>query len=168
MLEPRHILPNLLSCTDLTFTTETNLTPADTVVIHLYMKIVIIKQFMLNSIVQVNWGIPYSKKVAHCQIHIFSKTLVDFFSNFIPKKLVTFNDRDKPWTTEHLKGENNGQSNICKENLKRIGKRRSGCIQVQNARGNVSNAAFKRKEYNNYLAITLMILELVLKLIRPL
>ena len=76
-----------------------------------------------------------------------------FFLTFIPNKLFTFNDRDYFWTTEHFKGENNWQNNIYKKNLK-IGKRRSGYIGVQNARGDVSNAAFKRKEYHNYLAIT--------------
>ena len=59
-----------------------------------------------------------------------------FFLTFIPNKLVTFNDRDFFWTTEHLKGENNWQNNIYKRNLK-IGKRRSGYIGVQNARGDL-------------------------------
>ena len=54
-----------------------------------------------------------------------------------------------------MKGESNWRNNIYKENFK-IGKTRSDYIRVQNARGYIFNAAFKRKNKNHiHLAITL-------------
>ena len=31
---------------------------------------------------------------------------MNVFSNFIPNKLVTFNDKDPPWMSEYLKKQN--------------------------------------------------------------
>ena len=36
---------------------------------------------------------------------------MNVFSNFIPNKLVTFNDKDPPWMSEYLKNK----INWCKE-----------------------------------------------------
>ena len=39
----------------------------------------------------------FSYKNVHQQVNIFNKTIVNIFSNFIPNKLVTFDDKDPPW-----------------------------------------------------------------------
>ena len=44
----------------------------------------------------------FSGKNVHQQINIFNKT-INIYSNFIPNKLVTFDDKDPLWMTQKLK-----------------------------------------------------------------
>ena len=46
------------------------------------------------------------------QVLILNKTLSNIFSNFAPKKIVTFIDKDTPWMTEYLKSQINWCNNI--------------------------------------------------------
>ena len=47
-------------------------------------------------------NIVFNKSV-HQQVEILNNTLMNVFSNFIPNKLVTFNEKDPPWMSEYLK-----------------------------------------------------------------
>ena len=64
---------------------------------------------MLNvlkkSIESVNWELIFSNKSVDKQVSIFSETLVNIFSNFTPDKLVTFDDRDRPWINDFVKSK---------------------------------------------------------------
>ena len=44
--------------------------------------------------------------------------LINIFSNFIPNKLVTFNDKDPPWMTEKLKGKIKWKQKVYRDYLK--------------------------------------------------
>ena len=44
----------------------------------------------------------FSYKNIHQQVNLFNKA-INIFSNSIPNKLVTFDDKDLPWMTEKLK-----------------------------------------------------------------
>lgn len=44
-------------------------------------------------------------KNVHQHVNIFNKAIINIFSNFIPNKFVTFDDKDLPWMTEKLKEE---------------------------------------------------------------
>ena len=44
-----------------------------------------------------------SYKNAQQQVNIFNKTIINIFSNFVPNKLVTFDDKDLSWMTQKLK-----------------------------------------------------------------
>ena len=48
----------------------------------------------------------FSCKNVHQQVNIFNKTIINIFSNFIPNKLVTFDDKDPPWMTKKIKTKN--------------------------------------------------------------
>ena len=65
------------------------------------------KRVVVNAIItainQVDWKFMFSNKNVHQQVNIFNKTIINIFSNFIPNKLVTFDDKDHPWMTEKLK-----------------------------------------------------------------
>ena len=50
-----------------------------------------------TAINQVDQKFMFSYKNVHQQVNIFNKTIVNIFSNFIPNKLVTFDDKDPPW-----------------------------------------------------------------------
>ena len=44
-----------------------------------------------------------SYKNVQQQVNIFNKTIMNIFSNFVPNKLVTFDDKDLSWMTQKLK-----------------------------------------------------------------
>ena len=48
-------------------------------------------------------GPLFHNKTVHKQVSIFTETLINIFSNFIPNKYITFNDRDPPWMNDFVK-----------------------------------------------------------------
>ena len=58
-----------------------------------------------NALDQTNWRFLFSNRSVHQQVKILSNTLMNVFSNFMPKKIVTFNDKDPPWMSEYLKNK---------------------------------------------------------------
>ena len=48
-------------------------------------------------------GPLFHNKTVHKQVSVFTETLINIFSNFIPNKYVTFNDRDPPWMNDFVK-----------------------------------------------------------------
>ena len=56
----------------------------------------------------------FSNKSVKQQVIIFSRTVVNVFSNFVPNKSVTFNHRDPPWMTSD---KTNYRNNIYREYL---------------------------------------------------
>ena len=49
---------------------------------------------IVKALDQVDWNILFFNKNVHEQFSIPNVTLINVFSNFIPNKLVTFNDND--------------------------------------------------------------------------
>ena len=45
---------------------------------------------------KVDWKFLFSNKSVKQQVIIFSRTVMNVFSNFVPNKSVTFNHRDPP------------------------------------------------------------------------
>ena len=37
------------------------------------------------------------------QVKLFNEILTNIFTNFVPNKLITVDDRDPPWVTENIK-----------------------------------------------------------------
>ena len=50
-----------------------------------------------------NWNFLFSNKSVHEQVTIFNQTLMNIFSNYIPNKLITIDDKDPPWINESIK-----------------------------------------------------------------
>ena len=74
-----------------------------------------------------------------------------FFSNFVPNKIVTFDDRDPPWMTEYIKTKIQ-RDNIYKNYL-RSSKNNHDFKCLQSAIDDVSNTISKRRsDYYNQLA----------------
>ena len=124
------MLPNSSSCIDLIFTEQPNVAVNSGVhpslhvkchhqIIHCKSNLMIIypppyerlawdykranTDAIISSINQVDWEFLFSNKNVHQQVYIFNKTLMSIFSNFIPNKYVTFNDKDPPWMKHYLK-----------------------------------------------------------------
>ena len=84
----------------------------------------------------VNWQFMFSKKNTHEQVAIFNDILI-FFSNYIPKKYVTIDERDPPWMTEKIKN---------KINLKRSLSKSNRSSEIQMLLTEISTLILERKE----------------------
>ena len=51
----------------------------------------------------VNWNSLFSHKNVDEQAAIFKQTLMNIFSNYIPNKSITIDDKDPPWMNEYFK-----------------------------------------------------------------
>ena len=84
-----------------------------------------------TAINQVDWKFFFSGKNVHQQVKIFNKT-INIFSNFIPNKLVTFDDKYPPWMTERLKEKTKWKHKFYRDYLKN-GKTEAGYMHVHHA-----------------------------------
>ena len=67
---------------------------------------------------QINWQNLFLNKDVHQQVRTLNDTIINFFSNFVPNKIVTFDDRDPPWMTEYIKTKIHQRDNIYKNYLR--------------------------------------------------
>ena len=56
-----------------------------------------------KSLESVNWKTLFNNKTVKKQIPIFNETIINISSNFVPNKLVTFDDSDPPWMNDFIK-----------------------------------------------------------------
>ena len=70
---------------------------------------------------------------------------MNIFSNFIPNKLVTFNDKDPPWVTPYLGNKINWKNGIYKDYIKNH-KTNYHYLQIRNAISEVSVAISRGKD----------------------
>ena len=76
---------------------------------------------------------------------------MNVFSNFIPNKLVTFNDKDPPWTSEYLKNKIKWPNKIYAEYLNESNES-VDYITLQNVIAEVPKLVCKSKDdYHNQL-----------------
>ena len=59
----------------------------------------------------VNWKTLFNNKTVKKQVSIFDETISNIFSNFVPKKLVTFDDSDPPWINYFIKNKKKKNGN---------------------------------------------------------
>ena len=179
ILDPTHLLPNSSSCIDLIFTDQQNLAADSGVHPTLHGNChhqIIFSKFNLmieypppyqqlvwdykkantdsiqKALKQINWKFLLSNRSVHQQVDILNNTLMNVFSNFIPKKLVTFNDKDPPWMTEYLKKKIKWHNKIYAEYLN--GQNKSvDYIMLQNVIAEVAELVCKSKDnYHKQLA----------------
>ena len=162
--EPTHILKNSSSCVDLIFTDQSNLiTDGGThpslhpnchhniTFYKINLKITYtppcrrlvwdFKRANISSIRKaikmVDWQFMFLNKNTHEQVAIFNDILMNIFSNYIPNKYVTIDNRDPPWMTEKIKN---------KINLKRSLSKSNKFIEIQMLSTEISTLILERKE----------------------
>ena len=128
--EPTHILKNSSSCIDLIFTDQPSLIIDNGThpslhpnchhkIIHCKIDLKIVypslykrlvwdfKRANISSIMKaikmVDWRFMFLNKHVHKQVSTFNNTLMNIFTNYIPNKYITIDDRDPPWMNETLK-----------------------------------------------------------------
>ena len=119
--QPTHLLPTSSICVDLIFTEQPNLVVNSGVHILLHKnchhQIIFYKLNLKNkypppyerlvwdykkadinsirkALKQVNWEFSFKKKNVYEQVLILNKTFLNVFSNYVPNKVVTFNEKD--------------------------------------------------------------------------
>ena len=181
--EPTHILNNSSSCIDLIFTDEPNLVinSGTHLSLHLnchhkithfkiYLKITyppphkrLVWDFkranipsIRKAIKMVDWRFMFLNKSVHDQVSIFSNTLINIFSNYIPHRYVTVDDRDPPWMTEIIKNKIKLKSSLYKSNKFISLYKSNKFIDLQNLSKEISTMILERKEkYYNHLFMKL-------------
>ena len=68
-----------------------------------------------RALEQANWEFSFQIKSVYEQLLILSKTLLNIVSNYVPNKIVTFNEKDPPWMTQYLKSRINWCNNVYQE-----------------------------------------------------
>ena len=101
--------------------------------------------YIAKALDQVDWSFLFFNKNVHEQVSILNRTLINVFLNFIPSKLVTFNDKDPPWMISDLRDKINWKNSIYKDYLKN-GKTNYHYIKLQYAISEVSAAISKGKD----------------------
>ena len=135
--EPTHILNISSSCIDLIFTSQPNLVIESSVHSSLHVSChhqTAYAKFNLNvtyppiyerdvwhyklanwdfiqrSIANFNWEIAFHNVAVKKQVMLFNKTAFNIIRNFIPHEPATFDDRDPPWITSHIKRTSNDKN----------------------------------------------------------
>ena len=90
-------------------------------------------------------GSLFSCKNVQEQVNIFNKTIINIFSNFIPNKLVTFDDKDPPWMTEKLKKKMKWKHKVHRDYLKN-GKTEADYMYVHHVITKVSQLISESKD----------------------
>ena len=67
-----------------------------------------------KALSQVNWYFLFDKKDVSYQAKILNDTITNVFSNFVPNKILTFDDRDPPWKNELIKSKSQWKNGIYK------------------------------------------------------
>ena len=101
---------------------------------------------------QINWQNLFLNKDVHQQMRKLNDTVINVFSNFVPNRIVTFDDGDPPWMTEYIKTRIQQRGNIYKHYL-RSSKNNQNFQCFKSATEDVSHTICKRESnYYNQLA----------------
>ena len=98
-----------------------------------------------KAIELVNWNFLFSNKSVHEQVTIFNQTLMNIFSNYIPNKLITVDDKDPPWMNESIKKKIMAKKHACKS-FNANKKNYDAYLKLQTISTELSEMILKRKE----------------------
>ena len=95
-----------------------------------------------KAIKMVDWNFMFLNKNVHEQVSILNTTLMNIFSNYVPNKYITVDDKDPSWMTEAIKTKINSEKSLSKS---------KNFIQLQNLAIDISELISVRKEeyYDN-------------------
>ena len=63
----------------------------------------------------VNWERLFSKKDINTQVSILNETILNVFSNYVPNKYITIDDKDPVWMNETIKLKIKAKDNMYKK-----------------------------------------------------
>ena len=62
------------------------------------------KDTILSALQNVDWYRLFANKTVHQQVNLLNDIL-NAFTNFIPNKVITCDDRDPPWINDNIKNK---------------------------------------------------------------
>ena len=71
-----------------------------------------------------------SNKTFNKRVSILNETKINNLSNFVPNKLVTFDDRDPPWMNDCIENKKNGNIKYIKS-TKKNGHKDNDCFKLR-------------------------------------
>ena len=128
--EPTQILSNFSSCIDLIFTNQPNLVVDSGThpslhpnchhqIIHCKINLQVEypppyqrhvwnyakanKDTILSALQNVDWHRLFANKTVHQQVNLLNDIILNVFTNFVPNKVITCDDRDPPWINDNIK-----------------------------------------------------------------
>ena len=66
-----------------------------------------------------DWEFLFFNKSINQLVIIFNQSVMNIFSNFVPNKFVTFNERDPSWMTSNIKDNINYRNYTYREYMKK-------------------------------------------------
>ena len=66
-----------------------------------------------------DWEFLFFNKSINQLVIIFNQSVMNIFSNFVPNKFVTFNERDPSWMTSNIKDKINYRNYTYREYMKK-------------------------------------------------
>ena len=70
----------------------------------------------------VDWRRLFANKTVHQQVNLLNDIILNVFTNFVPNKAITCDDRDPPWINDNIKNKIRWENSMYK-NYKRNGKK---------------------------------------------
>ena len=58
-----------------------------------------------KSLNSVDWDFVFSNKNVHQQAQHLNKVLMNVFTNYIPNKFITIDDKDPPWMNDEIRNK---------------------------------------------------------------
>ena len=70
----------------------------------------------------VDWHRLFAKKTVDQQVNLLNDIILNIFTNFVPNKVITCDDRDPPWINDNIKNKIKWKNSMYK-NYKRNGQK---------------------------------------------
>ena len=174
--EPTHVLSNSSSFIDLIFTNQPNLVVDSGThpsfhpnchhqIIHCKINLLVEypppyqrhawnyakadKDAILSALENVDWDRLFAKKTVHQQVNLLNDIILSVFTNFVPNKVITCDDRDPSWINDNIKNKIKWKNSMYK-NYKRNGKKTEDCELLVKAVSEVSQLIEKGKDEYYY------------------
>ena len=80
------------------------------------------KDTILSALQNVDWHRLLANKTVQQQANLLNDIILNVFTNFVPKKVITCDDRDPPWINDNIKNKIRRKNSMYK-NYKRNGKK---------------------------------------------
>ena len=80
------------------------------------------KDAILSALQNVDWHCLFANKTVHQQVNLLNDIILNVFTNFVPNKVITCDDRDPPWINDNIKNKIKWKNSMYK-NYKRNGKK---------------------------------------------
>ena len=107
------------------------------------------KDAILSALQNVDSHRLFAKKNVLQQVNLLNDIILNIFTNFVPNKVITCDDRDPPWINDNIKNKIKWKNSMYK-NYKRNGKKTEDCELLVKAVSEVSQLIEKSKDEYYY------------------